>query len=591
MKNLKMFLHLAIKVSPSYIILVISQAIVTSGRLFANVILPKYLIDELIGAKDSNMLLLYGGAIVCSNLLFGLLEKTLKRAIDIKAQYVKDMMNRAMAQKIMAVEYSYLENPYYLDLKERAVFAITNQSVLEQMIVSLASVLNGIVTITGLLVIISTLNVLLLLALLVTVAASVGLLLGFNKFLRDMFQNIIPVNRKYGYYIDLVFETALQKDVRIYDMKDLLTDQITNINVDVNRWFAKFHHKEGFLRGGLSILSDLQATIAYGYVGLRVLSSKFGPKIGIGSFTMYVSAVINFTSTIGTLLEKIVNVVQLIGYLDPFVEFMELPDAKEETGMVPFEGSIEEVKFEDVSFAYPGSEKLVLEHVSFEFHKGQKISIVGLNGAGKTTLIKLIARLYHPTSGTIYINGRDIFEYDYKTYMARIAAVFQDFKLFDFTIRENVSCNKNGDTAKIDHIIRQVGLEKKVDELADGIDTIFGKEYDERGIDMSGGQKQKVAIARALYKEASLIILDEPTSALDPLAEADIYNNFNELVQDKTAIYISHRMSSSVFCDKILILDGGTVSDFDSHEHLMQKKDSLYYKLFMSQAENYQLEA
>ena len=198
--------------------------------------------------------------------------------------------------------------------------------------------------------------------------------------------------------------------------------------------------------------------------------------------------------------------------------------------------------------------------------------------------------MYHPISGTIYINGHDIFEYDYDSYMKCISTVFQDYKLFAFSIEENITCDaQNSNNEKAKKLIKDVGLEEKVNSLPNGISSLFGKAYDEDGIEMSGGQSQKVAIARALYKDASLVILDEPTSALDPLAEAEIYEHFNDLVGDKTAIYISHRMSSSVFCDKVLIIDGGKISDFDTHTNLMKKQDSLYYKLFISQAVNYQI--
>jgi ATP-binding cassette subfamily B protein/ATP-binding cassette subfamily C protein len=172
--------------------------------------------------------------------------------------------------------------------------------------------------------------------------------------------------------------------------------------------------------------------------------------------------------------------------------------------------------------------------------------------------------------------------------MKSMAAVFQDYRLFAFTMEENITCKEpQEDIKKATELLEKVGLTEKVETLPKGIKSLFGKSYDEEGIEMSGGESQKVAIARALNKEASLIILDEPTSALDPLAEAEIYENFNHLVGEKTALYISHRMSSSVFCDKILVIDGGVISDYDSHTKLMEKQDSLYYKLFHSQAINY----
>ena len=251
---------------------------------------------------------------------------------------------------------------------------------------------------------------------------------------------------------------------------------------------------------------------------------------------------------------------------------------------------VETLEFRNVSFTYPKAEKPVLKNVSFAVKKGEKISIVGLNGAGKSTLVKLICRMYKADSGEILVNGRDIYDYDYLSYMNVISAVFQDYKLFNFTIEENISCRESGaDENRVNYLIDEVGMREKIDTLPEGIHSRFGKEYDEDGVELSGGQGQKIAIARALYKKASMVILDEPASALDPIAEAEIYEKFNSLVEDKTAIYISHRMSSSVFCDRILIIDGGTVSDFDTHENLMKKTDSLYYKLFTSQAENYKL--
>jgi ABC-type multidrug transport system fused ATPase/permease subunit len=305
---------------------------------------------------------------------------------------------------------------------------------------------------------------------------------------------------------------------------------------------------------------------------------------------MYVAAAINFTSTTMDLGKNLIGLFQMLGYLDPFMEFMTLPDEVDFEGKIKFTGDVETIEFRDVSFKYPASEKLVLENISFKINKGEKVSIVGLNGAGKTTMIKLICRLYRPTKGAIFINGHDIFEYDHKSYMSQIAAVFQDYKLFAFSIDENITCNElNSDIKKTMEIIKEVGLERKIDELANGLASLYGKAYDEKGIELSGGESQKVAIARALYKDASLIILDEPTSALDPLAEAEIYEHFNSLVGDKTAIYISHRMSSSVFCDKILVIDNGRISDYDSHKNLLKNEESLYTQLFKSQAVNYQL--
>lgn len=583
-----MFFKLSWKISPMYIVLLFFNTLASSGQILINVILPKFLIDELLGARQSERLLLFGGIIVFANLFFAWLNITMKRVMDEKGIYMKEMMNHLMSEKIMKVEYSYLENPYYLDLKERAVFASNNQSAMENLILSVGKVFNSIVTLIGLLVVMFSLSLVLVLFLLITIVFTFVAQKKFMKYQQKFFSEIIPVNRKYGYYVGLAYEEKLQKDIRLYGMSPMLTKRVRQYNDEINEWFTKYYTSQGKYIGFLGIINDLQAALAYGYVGIRVITNWFGSKIGIGSFTMYVSAAIKFTSSVSALGEQVMSVTQYLSYLHPFMEFMDLPEEEKVGGDLPFEGNVESIRFEHVTFRYPGSEKQVLKDISFEITKGEKISIVGLNGAGKTTLIKLLCRLYRPTEGKIFINDHDIFEYEHRSYMKSMAAVFQDYRLFAFTMEENITCKEpQEDIEKATYLLEKVGLTEKVGTLPKGIKSLFGKSYDEEGIEMSGGESQKVAIARALNKEASLIILDEPTSALDPLAEAEIYENFNHLVGDKTALYISHRMSSSVFCDKILVIDGGVISDYDSHTRLMEKQDSLYYKLFNSQAINY----
>lgn len=587
-KKLKMFFALSWEISPAYIFILLGNTLIGSAQIFLNIILPKYLIDELIGACQTDRLIMFGGLIVLSNLLFAFLEKTMKRLLDIKAIYVKEKMDQTMAKKIMNVEFAHLEDPYYLDLKERAVFALNIMNVMQNLINNITIAFKSIATIIGLIIIMISLSWILVVFLIITVVLSLLTYRSFMQYQQNFYQQLIPVNRRYGYYVNLTYDETIQKDIRMFSMNKMLVDRITLYNKEIYKWTNEFSKRRGNYLGMYGVINDLQAVIAYAYVGLRVITDRFGPKIGLGSFTMYVSSAINFTRSTIDLGNSITVIMQMLGYLDPFMEFMSLPDESAQKGKVKFSGEIESIIFENVSFRYPKNEKLVLDNISFSINKSEKISIVGLNGAGKTTLIKLICRLYHPTSGKIYINGHDIFDYDYDSYMKAIATVFQDYKLFAFSIDENITCDfQNSNTDKVMNLINDVGLDEKIKELPNGISSMFGKAYDEEGIEMSGGQGQKVAIARALYKNASLIILDEPTSALDPLAEAEIYENFNKLVGDKTAIYISHRMSSSVFCDKILIIDGGKVSDFDTHKSLMKKTESLYYKLFTSQAVNY----
>lgn len=590
MKKLIHFIKLAWSVSPSYIILLICNAICNAAKNLLNVILPMYLVDELTGNKNMELLVLYGSLVVLNNVGMTFIANTFARILAVREEQVLNGMMKLMSEKIMNLEYSYLEDPTYLDLKERAVFSIANQNAIANLINAISELLGMSLTLVGLISILITLGPVLIVVLAIGIALSLLIYKSVSQYQMEVMQQIIPINRRFGYYIGLSEGKDLQKDIRLYDMEGMITERIVEFSNDISDVFENMNVRTGKAMGQMSVVSEAVAAFSYGYVGLRTISSAFGPQLSIGALTMYVSAAINFSTMVSKFGEGIVWVIQFLGYLEPYMEFMSLAEETKQTGKTPFNGEVETIEFKDVTFTYPNAEKPVLKNISFSIKKGEKISIVGLNGAGKSTLVKLICRMYQADSGEILVNGKNIYDYDYMSYMNTISAVFQDYRLFNFTIAENVSCQQKGaNQNEIHRLIKEVGLEEKVAELPNGIESRFGKDYDEDGIEMSGGQSQKIAIARALYKKASMVILDEPASALDPIAEAEIYEKFNSLVEDKTAIYISHRMSSSVFCDRILIIDGGTVADYDTHENLMQKTESLYYKLFMSQAENYKV--
>lgn len=616
MKKLAHFIKLAWSVSPSYILLLAGNSVCNAAKVILNIVLPMYLINELLGARDMQQLLIYGSLIVLNNVGMTFLTNTFTRFTSVKESETENGMMKLMSEKIMNLEYSYLENPQYLDLKERAVFAVQNQNTIASLINAVAEVFSGAVTLAGLAAILITLGPVLFIVLLAGVVIMLLIYRGVSKYQAMAMQQIIPFNRRFSYYYDLGMGKEAQKDIRLYNMEGMITNRVIEFSNEVCDVLETVQLRMGKAMGEMSAVSEGISAFSYAYVGIRTISTVLDPKLSIGALTMYVSAAINFSSMVSKFGESIVMMLQFLSFLDPYMEFMNLPEETKQSGKELFSGEVETVEFRNVTFTYPNAEKPVLKDISFSIHKGEKISIVGLNGAGKSTLIKLICRMYQADSGEILINGKNIYDYDYLSYMNCISAVFQDYWLFNFTIEENICCERitasqslvadrnvassqslaadrsaSSCQEKIHRLIEEVGLKEKIAELPNGMKSRFGKDYDEEGIEMSGGQGQKIAIARALYKKASMVILDEPASALDPIAEAEIYEKFNSLVEDKTAIYISHRMSSSVFCDKILIIDGGTVADYDTHENLMKKTESLYYKLFRSQAENYRLEA
>ena len=591
MKKLAHFMKLAWTVSPAYVILLFVQSVLSAAKNLCNVILPMFLVNELTGDKIPERLILFAALIVANNVGMTLIDNVFNRVTSVLREKSSNGMMKLMSEKVMNLEYSYLENPTYLDLKERAVFAINNQGAISQMVTVVFQTLSQALTMAGLITILATLGPVLILVLIVGTLLMLWIYSSVSKIQMKVMQEIVPINRRYGYYMDTATDKVTQKDIRLYNMSDMITGRIMQFSKDTCDEFDKMQVKTGKALGQMGAVSEGISAFSYAYVGFRTLSDFFGPKLTLGALTMYVSATINVSNMVLSLGESIIGVIQFLGFLDPYMEFMALSEETKQVDGVPFTGDVETVEFKNVTFTYPNAEKAVLKNISFSVKKGEKISIVGLNGAGKSTLVKLICRMYKADSGEILVNGKNIYDYDYLSYMNTISAVFQDYRLFNFTIAENISCQEqDADNSRIENLVDEVGLREKIAELPQGILSRYGKDYDQEGIELSGGQGQKIAIARALYKKASMVILDEPASALDPIAEAEIYEKFNSLVEDKTAIYISHRMSSSVFCDKILIIDGGTVADYDTHENLMKKTESLYYKLFQSQAENYRVE-
>ena len=238
-----------------------------------------------------------------------------------------------------------------------------------------------------------------------------------------------------------------------------------------------------------------------------------------------------------------------------------------------------------MSFSYPDTEKEIISHLSLQFKPNEKLAIVGKNGAGKTTLIKLLCRLYEPTSGSITLNGIDIRKYDYEEYVQAFSVVFQDFQLFSLGLGDNIAAGEKWKEEDVWSSLDRVQMRKRVEKMPDRLKTRL---YNNNGsgVDLSGGEAQKCAISRALYKDAPFVILDEPTAALDPIAEAEIYENFNQMIENKTAVYISHRMSSCQFCDRIIVLDKGKISEEGTHENLVNKQ-GIYAQLYQMQAQYY----
>lgn len=401
---------------------------------------------------------------------------------------------------------------------------------------------------------------------------------------KKFFQNHAGTEEKLSYLNNnIFFNYRAGKIIRIFGMQDmLLKNGERELDGMVGFYLRRIHAKRGETVENLAS-SGLFTVFSYLLVVLKTISGA----ITVGAFTRYVGALNQFGSACASLIEYNAAIRRNAAYMGEFLAFLDVEE-KHSHGTIPVEKRDDgeyELAFENVSFRYPGSVQYVLKNVNCRLDMKRKMAVVGRNGAGKTTFIKLLCGLYEPTEGRITLNGVDIRKYKPDEYRDLFGVVFQDFRLFSFPVRENVATGYERNDSRLWKSLRQAGAEELVKNMPEGLETLLYKDTGE-GVEISGGEAQKLAIARALYKDGALVVLDEPTAALDPLAEAEVYARFDEMTEGKTSIYISHRMSSCRFCDDIMVFDDGRIAERGSHEKLLAA-GGLYSQLWNAQAKYY----
>ncbi len=393
-------------------------------------------------------------------------------------------------------------------------------------------------------------------------------------------EEMIPISREMNWYVfNCLEKEAYGKSIRLFHQQPLLEKHLKellsgqgNCHIRIGRLDEKVQRITGFLQAGL-------LSLVYLYLGIMAIKGL----LSSGNVVLYAGSISIFATYFSEWVYVITELMTNTAYVKAYFDFMDIPNKKYE-GSLPVEKRDDdqfELEFRDVSFKYPGTEEYVLKNFSIRFRIGERLAVVGKNGSGKTTFIKLLCRLYDPTEGEILLNGINIKKYDYREYLNLFSVVFQDFKILSMPLGENVAACAGYDREKVSQVLIKVGMDK-------GPDTILYTDFDAEGIDISGGEAQKIAIARALYHDSPFIILDEPTAALDPLAEYEVYSKFDQLVGSKTAVYISHRLSSCQFCNDIIVIDNGRLIQRGNHEELSREKDGLYYQLWSTQAQYYQ---
>ena len=381
-------------------------------------------------------------------------------------------------------------------------------------------------------------------------------------------------------------ERSRALDTRIYRQDRLLRHYAEEDLLGVDSPLAKCARGPmGFWAGAAAAVSAVFTGLVYAFVCLKAWAGAFA----VGSVAQYVGAITALSGSVGTLVSTWGEFRANAVFLRQTYKFLDTPSEMYQGSLTTEKRSDRnyEIEFRDVSFRYPGAEDYALRHVSMKFRVGERLAVVGENGSGKTTFIKLLCRLYDPTEGTILLNGIDIRKYDYDEYIALFSVVFQDFQLLSFSLGQNVAAAVQYNPERAKACLQKAGFGDRLAQLPDGLETKLYKDFDEKGVQISGGEAQKIALARALYKDAPFVVLDEPTAALDPIAEMEVYEKFNEIVGDRTAVYISHRLSSCRFCDSIAVFDHGSIIQRGTHESLLQNEDGKYFALWNAQAQYY----
>ena len=596
------------KISPKLFPIMVLHAGIAGLIPYVTVFFSARILKELAASTSEKILWNWVFACVLSSGIFAVLEAWLNQRFTTLFDDMWGRKEILFCRKAFSLDFADIDKQQTHDLRNQirqneqwSGWGITRIPVfLKEFIQSIIGIAGGIALSVSLFTsrVPETMGVLTILNhpifILLFAAAMILISLLAGKFyatsvrsLNKVAENATFGNRLFGFFGFLGSRKERSSDIRIYEQDHLIDLYYSFDNTwGVNGPIYKAAKGPVGIYGGLSLSLS---TLTIGFVYVFTCFKAWGGAFGIGGITQYVGAATALAANIHTFLRELGNMEANTGYLEKTFEYLDIPNSMYQGSLTTEKRSDRqyEVEFRNVSFKYPGSDLWALKNVSMKFKVGNRLAIVGENGSGKTTFIKLLCRLYDPQEGQILLNGIDIRKYDYRDYMNIFSVVFQDFQLISQPLGSNVSGSMVYDEARVQKALMDAGFEERLGSLPDGLNTQLYKDFTENGVEISGGEAQKIAIARALYKDAPFIILDEPTAALDPVAEAEIYEKFNDIAGDKTAIYISHRLSSCKFCDEIVVFHKGSIIQHGKHEALLSKENGKYYALWQAQAQYY----
>ena len=552
-----------------------------SAKAVVPIFFVRAVLNELTIGRSIEKIILYASGMALATFGIKLFEYLFARWDMREREKMNFGVQRHLAKSVMDMSYSTIENP---EMQNYVWMAQYNR--FDQVLQLTTAVIGSFLTVFSISAVVFTMNPLILAVILVSATV---------KFLVDRKQRMlphkynddrVPLSRVNEYYSGLMEEMETGKEVRINNLEDWVYDKADRSwKEDLYPLDKKFTQTTLALQGTNGLISVIQDVIVYLILAFEVIYST----MTVGDFSMYLTAAGTFSGLVtGISTNYSYLMIQTAWYLKEYRHCLDVAEKLKAEGNTHIDiPENVEIEFRDVSFKYPKTDRMILEHVNITIGKGETLSIVGVNGAGKTTFVKLLCRFYEPTSGEIFVNGIPAKDIPLNEYYGLLGVVFQDFSLFSFTVRENIAMNTECDDERLRDAVRKCGLDGRMETLPHGVDTYIWKMFDRDGIELSGGEGQKIAIARAVYRGAPIVIFDEPTSALDPIAEYDIYRNFHDLAENRTAIYISHRLSSTRFTDKTAVFANGTIAEYGTHAELMEIENGIYKDMFSMQAKYY----
>lgn len=590
--------------SKGYFYVFILRAIFTSIFPYISIFFTYLIIDGIVASMPLQELIFYVYWMIGLNLFIGIVLNVLKHYVEVFAVELTYNLDSKIASKSFEIDYSLIEDNKTMKLIEMAEEGCNGnggpryycEDVLSNILSSFLSIIYGSVLLMGLLTVQATSNnslivrvlnnpwsvIIIVLAVFIPTMISRYVMKKNNEQSYDIMMYNIEGNRIISYFMQISANYKYGKDIRLYNMQDMFLTKMHEVREAADaRWrtFSVFKTK----MMAISILGNKALSlVAYIYVGLKAMYGL----ISVGNVVAYVAAITLLSQAITMIVEQYSKSHLFNEYLENYFTFLNLESEKQYGTIDTISTETLSIKFSNVSFQYPNTTDYVLKNINLEIDSGTKLAIVGMNGAGKTTLVKLLCRLFDPTEGEIFINDIPIKSYTREACNKLFSIVFQDFKLFSYSIKDNIASGLNGDVEKINETLEKTGMMERVKTMEKQIDTEIYQRSKENGVEISGGEAQKISISRALYKDSPIVILDEPTAALDPKSEAEVYEKFSELVKNKTSLFISHRMSSCKFCDVVIVMDQGEIIEHGHHNTLIENQ-GLYSKMWKAQSKYY----